>query len=267
MSRSPRVTSESGVYHLMIRGNERKNLFLDEYDRDHFLNILAKKKAESATVIYAYCLMDNHVHLVLRDMENELSGLMRGLNTSYAMFFNSKYGRTGHLFQGRFKSEVVENDRYLMACIRYVHNNPVKAGIVAQARQYPWSSYGSYVDRQSIQSGLVEVDFILEMMSQSRSRAIVEFERFSNETDEAEFMDEDQNTARTIDEGRVLLKSYLEEFWPGQNLEAIMKDVSFRNDTVRYLKENSQLSVRKIAALLGINRGLVHLAIREHNSK
>ena len=120
----------------MLRGNERKKIFLDDYDRQRFLDTLLKKKAQTELAVYAYCLMDNHIHLVLSDEQNEISTIMKGIATSYAMFFNSKYNRVGHVFQDRFRSETVGDERYLLSVIRYVHNNPVKAGIVEEADQY-----------------------------------------------------------------------------------------------------------------------------------
>ena len=163
MSRLQREYSPTGCYHIMLRGNERKKIFLEDNDRRRFLDTLLKKKNETKLVVYGYCLMDNHIHLILRDNRNEISTIMKGIATSYAMFFNTKYNRVGHVFQDRFKSEAVGDERYLMAVIRYVHNNPVKAGIVEKPDQYEWSSYGGYVFPGV--TGLVDAHDVLEMIS------------------------------------------------------------------------------------------------------
>ena len=176
MGRVQRRYSASGCYHIMLRGNERKKIFLDDGDHQRFLDILLKKKTETQLLIYAYCLMDNHIHLVLRDDQNELSTIMKGIATSYAMFFNVKYNRVGHVFQDRFKSEPIENERYLMSAIRYVHNNPVKAKIVAKPDQYEWSSYRSYVSPEEIT--IAEVRYILGMIGGNLNEAIQELKRF-----------------------------------------------------------------------------------------
>lgn len=257
MGRLQRKYSTTGFYHIMLRGNERKRIFLDDEDRHQFIDTLAKKEADTDLSVYAYCLMDNHVHMVLRDDKNEISSIMKGIATSYAMFFNNKYQRVGHVFQGRFKSEAIEDERYLMATIRYVHNNPVQAGLVEQPIQYKWSSYDYYVNPKKTERKLVDSEFILEMISTDLPKAIQEFELFSRAKGDAEFMDKDEGIARTLEEGQECLNKYLKKTWPGASKEDIIKDTIKLNTVIMEMRTNTRLSIRKIAELLGVNRGMV----------
>ncbi|HHV15685.1 MAG TPA: transposase [Gelria sp.] len=263
MGRVRRRYSASGCYHIMLRGNEQKKIFLDDGDHQRFLDILLKKKTETQLLIYAYCLMDNHIHLVVRDDQNEISTIMKGIATSYAMFFNVKYNRVGHVFQGRFKSEPIEDERYLMSVIRYIHNNPVKAKIVEKPNQYEWSSYRSYVNPE--ETTIAEVRYILGIIGRNLNEAIQEFKRFSNELDEAKYMDEDDEMIKTLEDGRIYLEEYLAKKWPGTAREAIHEDRVMRNEVIQELRTNTDLSIRKIAELLGVNRGVVERLVSKSN--
>lgn len=172
MPRHQRILSETGTYHVMMRGNERKNLFQGDEDKQRFLETLFVKRKETGFSVYAYCLMDNHIHLLIKESEESLATTMKRVNASYAFYFNQKYHRVGHLFQDRFKSEPVEDDRYLMAVARYIHNNPVKAGMVDTLEQYKWSSYRCYLAPDKPESRNVDTAFILSSISINQQEAI-----------------------------------------------------------------------------------------------
>ncbi len=142
MTRSARQPSESGIHHVMLRGINREPIFRDDEDRERFLNCLAVSKALSGCRVLAYCLMSNHVHLVLRTGTEEVGQVVKRLSVRYVGWHNRKYGRVGHLFQDRFKSRPVDDDEYLQTLLRYVWANPVEAGIVEQAQDYRWGSLG-----------------------------------------------------------------------------------------------------------------------------
>lgn len=255
MGRVQREYSSTGCYHIMLRGNERKKIFLNEDDRERFLETLLKKKKETELAVYAYCLMDNHVHLVLQDDQNKISTIMKGIATSYAMFFNKKYNRVGHVFQDRFKSESVEDERYLMAVIRYVHNNPVKAEMVEKLDQYKWSSYQNYLHPETTE--LVDAKYILGIIAGDLDIAIQEFKEFSNDKGEIEFLDEEDQVIKTLEEGRIYLDEYTAKKWPGVPLKAILEDKERRYDVIKDLRNNTGLSIRKIAELLELHRRVV----------
>ena len=256
MARLQRKYSNTGYYHIMLRGNERKKVFLDDEDRLKFIEIIHKKKTATNMLLSAYCLMDNHVHLVMRDDKNEISIIMKGIATSYAMFFNNKYGRVGHLFQDRFKSEVIEDERYLMAVIRYVHNNPVKACIVNNPEQYKWSSYECYITTDQTET-IVDADYILGMISENKKTAIAEFKRFSTEKNDCQFMDLDDMSICTLEDGEAYLGKYINKNWPGVDKAKLRKNKTIMNELIEYLRTNTNLSIVKIASLLGVNRGMV----------
>lgn len=149
MPRQRREISKTSVYHIMMRGNEKKDIFIDEEDKMKFIDILIEKKQDEAYYLYAYCLMNNHVHLIIKEGKDELSRIMKRINISYAHYFNDKYDRVGHIFQDRFRSEAIESEAYLLSAIRYIHMNPVKANVVKETSQYSWSSYNLYIDQSN----------------------------------------------------------------------------------------------------------------------
>ena len=257
MPRHQRILSENGTYHVMLRGNERKNLFHDLEDKQRFIKTLFAKKEETGFLVFAYCLMDNHVHLLVRESTEGLATMMKRINASYAYYFNQKYHRVGHLFQDRFKSEPVDDNTYLLAVIRYIHNNPVKAGLVEKPEQYRWCSYTSYLFPHEPEAKMVDTEFILSMMTNDQQTAIKEFKRFSMENDEREFLDIEEGSVWTIEEGFSYLDEYLTKRWPGKSLPELMNNKNIRTELIVDLKTNTRLSVRAIANLLGINRGIV----------
>lgn len=142
MPRKPRLVIPGYPHHIILRGNNKNAVFYNDSDRIFFLNCLkdAKKKTESK--IYAYCLMTNHIHLLVNpSSEDGLSNMIQSIGSRYVQNINHKYRRTGTLWEGRFKSSVVNNDRYLLACSRYIELNPLRANIVQKLEDYPWSSY------------------------------------------------------------------------------------------------------------------------------
>jgi len=140
MPRRARRIAESGIYHVMMRGVNRDAIFLEEEDGDRFLHALDQTRKLSGCRVLAYCLMPNHVHLVLRIADEPIGAVIKRLGVRYAGWFNRKYGRVGHLFQDRFRSEPVEDDAYFVSVIRYVWDNPVEAGLAPSAEKYRWSS-------------------------------------------------------------------------------------------------------------------------------
>ena len=144
MSRTARRLSATNVYHIILRGINRQIIFEDNNDFIYFKRLLLDCRNRYEYEIFGYCLMDNHIHLLLKSSEIHLEVFFKSLEVRYVYWFNGKYQRTGHLFQGRFFSVPVESETALINTIRYIHNNPVKAGIVSSAQEYPWSSCSAY---------------------------------------------------------------------------------------------------------------------------
>ena len=143
MARSLRIEYPGAVYHITGRGNGGQSIFADDADREGFLECLGLAIARHGWRCHAYCLMGNHYHLLIETPEANLSQGMRHVNGVYTQRFNRAHGRAGHLFQGRFKAILVERESYLLEVARYIVLNPVRAGMVREARQWPWSSYGA----------------------------------------------------------------------------------------------------------------------------
>lgn len=141
MTRPLRLEFPGALYHLTARGNAQQDIYLTDEDRERFLSLLGREVEQQGWRCYAYCLMSNHYHLLIETPEGNLVAGMRRLNGQYTQGFNKRHGRVGHLFQGRYKSIVVEKGSYLLELCRYIPLNPVRAGIVKEAEAWPWSSY------------------------------------------------------------------------------------------------------------------------------
>ena len=153
MPRQPRKSSGTGIYHVMMRGINHQTIFEDEEDNYQFINTLDRMRVRyddegnpsgSNCTYYAYCLMGNHFHLLIREREESVGETIKRIASSYVYYYNRKYGRDGHLFKERFKSEPVNDMAYFTVLLRYIHQNPVKAGIVEKVKDYEFSSWGEY---------------------------------------------------------------------------------------------------------------------------
>jgi REP element-mobilizing transposase RayT len=148
MPRPPRIDFPGCVHHVPARGNRRDPIFLDDFDRRRLFALLGEALERFEAEALAHCLMGNHYHLVLRSNQANLSQLMRQVNSVYTHAFNRRHATEGHLFQGRFRSEVVDSDNYLIRVCCYTESNPVRAGLVRHAGDWPWSSYRAHVGRE-----------------------------------------------------------------------------------------------------------------------
>lgn len=158
MARPLRLAFPGGLYHVMSRGNAKQAIYRDDADRVRFLNALGAVVDETNLLCHAYCLMDNHYHLLLETPDGNISMAMRQLNGRYAQGFNRRHERVGHLFQGRFMSKLVEKDGYLLTVVRYISLNPVRASLVQNPEDWTWSSYRAHC-------GLTEVPRFLAVDS------------------------------------------------------------------------------------------------------
>lgn len=150
MPRQPRLVVAGYPHHLVLRGNNRSAIFYKDRDRHIFIDCLRQAKVKTKSKIYAYCLMTNHVHLLVEpSTEDGLGNMVQSLGRRYVQYINQTYKRTGTHWEGRFKSSLVSKDEYLLACSRYIELNPVRAKIVEDPRNYPWSSFGFRAEGKS----------------------------------------------------------------------------------------------------------------------
>jgi len=177
MTRPLRIEFEGAVYHLTSRGNARQDIFLDETDREAFLEVLAYVIERYGWVCHAFCIMGNHYHLLIETPTANLSRGMQLLNGMYTQAFNRCHERVGHVLQGRFKSILVEKDSHLLELARYVVLNPVRAKMVRHPRQYRWSSYCATAEEVE-SPGFLTVEWILSQFDRNPTRAKLAYRRF-----------------------------------------------------------------------------------------
>jgi len=206
MARKPRIEIGGGLYHVISRGNNRRKIFRTHDDYLRFTNILAQQKARLPFYLYAYCLMPNHVHLLIEMRDHPLSRIMQRVLTGYSQYHNRKYKKIGHLFQGRYKSILCQTDRYLGELVRYIHLNPVRAKMVKRPERYQYGGHRAYVGLDK--SGLVDTEPVLRHFGANKKRAVEVYIRFV----EASLGEPSQRDYYRADEGRLLgSDEFLEE--------------------------------------------------------
>ncbi|MGH8398256.1 MAG: transposase, partial [Gammaproteobacteria bacterium] len=177
MARPLRIELAGAFHHVMARGNARQSIFRGASDREEFLGILKRVCGRFDWRVWAYCLMDNHYHLLVETREPTLSRGMREINGIYTQRFNRRHARTGHVFQGRYKSLLIDKDAYLLEVSRYIVLNPVKAKLCRGAADYRWSNYRQTIGRATAPDWLV-VNEVLKLFSSSRVRARQAYRKF-----------------------------------------------------------------------------------------
>lgn len=248
MARTARQNGESGIYHVVSRGVGQQLIFESDADRRRYLDSLELLLGETGGSLLAWCLMDNHVHLLVRQDIGELSGVMRRLNSGYALYFNLVHGRSGHLFQGRFDSEVVDTDEYLMTVVRYIHHNPRKAGMTP-GNSYEWSSYDAYTSGELPAGG----DLVVGVFG-----GIAAFKAFHDQNDlDAPCIDVKARTRRADDERA--LQIAFEEFGDG-GLGRIKSLPREERDAALALLKARGLTIRQVQRLTGVSLGVISKA-------
>jgi len=177
MARQLRIEYEGAFYHITSRGNQREKIFWGVKDRERLKTILERSKERYGYLLHGYVFMDNHYHLLVETPRANIKQIMHNINTSYTVFVNRKYNRSGHLFQGRYKGFIVDKDKYLLALSRYIHLNPVRAGAVKRAEEYRWSSYQEYFYGPKSKA-LTDTDETLSFFSKQRAVAVKRYKEF-----------------------------------------------------------------------------------------
>ena len=259
MSRRPREYSNIKVYHIIIRGIDKQDIFYDEDDKVKFIDIIKDTKEKYNYEIYSYCLMNNHVHLIVYDKEKQISKIMQSIQVSYSFFFNKKYERVGHLFQNRFFSKKIEDREYLKVVCRYIHQNPQKAGI-GKTENYKWSSYMEYVDKKYI----INPKMLLMVFSLNKDEAKNEFIKFHNinnssKEDEIRSLIEYELYEKMTDDD---INKYICEIFEVNNATEILNcDNKIRDEKLVKLKKCLiNVPITQLSRILGINRKIIERA-------
>ena len=251
LTRIARKISSTKVYHIILRGNDRQDIFWDEQDYHKFLKIIKSLKEKYQYDIYAYCLISNHVHLVICDKNMQLSKIIQSMTISYASYFAKKYNKVGHLFQNRFLSKNVETKEYLCRLCRYIHQNPLKARI-STTEDYKWSSYHEFIYGEKI----ISSELVLSMFGPNKKEAIENFMIFHSY--EASFINEEveyECIEKITDEQ---VKEKIQKILNIEDVRMINSyDRKTRNEELQKLKIIKGASKAQLSRVLGMNRKIL----------
>lgn len=243
MPRTAREKSMTGIYHIMLRGIDKRDLFLKESDYQKFIYYLEKAKEKCDFTIYAYCLMTNHIHILINTEGQDIGDVVRRVTVGYAQYHNIKNGRTGHLFQNRFRSEAVETTEYLLQVLRYIHQNPLKAGMVKSINEYKWSSFTSYLEMDDT---LVQTTLGLSMF-----KDIDHFVSFMNQSNNTQCLEYTLRKRYTDDDLYEVISSLVDI----DTLNDL--DRKSRDKIIANIKEVTESSNRQLSRVLKVGRGII----------
>ena len=252
MGRPLRIEYPGALYHITSRGNERKNIFVDDADGFRFFEILKDYHDRYSILIHSFVLMDNHYHLILETPEGNLLKVMHGINGSYTGYFNRKYERSGHLFQGRYKGILIDKDVYLLQLSRYVHMNPVRAKIVEEPEHYKWGSYPSYIGKEK-EYEWVEYSWILSNYGNDRESAKKRYREYIEESLNTDIENPAKNPY-----GQIILgdDKFIEKIRNRLKGKSISKEIAERK---RILKSPSPEDIiKKVADVFGVDRDVIN---------
>ena len=245
MARALRRKSESGIYHVMMRGVNKLLIFVNDADKMRFLDILTACKEISGFELYAYCLMGNHVHLLIGVKDEPLEKIVKRINNRYVYWFNLAHDRVGHMFQDRFKSEPVDDDNYFLTVLRYILQNPVKAGFCRKLSDYEWSSYADY--KAENKTGITDTSFALGIASR---KDLLDFLEWENED---KCLDDDNMPPRRPGEA----ESAFRRITGCKTVEQFQEyNSKMQQELIRKCRAEG-ISIRKLSELTGITCGII----------
>ena len=245
MPRRSRVLSHSNIYHICMRGINQQQIFYDAQDYRYFLRVMEKYKEPSGYIIHAYCLMGNHIHLLIQTGAESLETIFKRIGASFVYWYNAKYKRSGHLFQDRFHSEPVDDESYYRIVFRYILQNPVKAGLCRDVAEYKYSSAMEYVHWTY---GITDTEFARNLFGG-------DMEKYISEDNEDECLDVKENIRKSTTESEAM-KLILREF---NEIPLIIGKPAERgcfNEKIRKIYK-SGVSLRQISRLTGVSRYII----------
>jgi REP element-mobilizing transposase RayT len=240
MPRGKRVKSSTGIYHIMVRGNNKEWVFQDEQDKGKLYNLIKEVKDKFPFKIYAYCIMNSHYHLLAKEEEIPLNEIMKLINQRYASYYNKNRNKIGHVFQDRYKSEPVEDNVYFLGLIRYIHLNPVEAMIVQDPYQYKWCSYKEYFYETPL---MVDSEYVKKNICPEKDNFRKNFINLHRGDDENIYLDTEESLEKR----------------KKQIVRRIIKNFNGINEkSIKMLKNNVGMTHREIADILEISINKVH---------
>lgn len=252
MGRAWREEYRGGIYHVIARGNNKEYIFKESIDKGYFIKLLKGNMEGMSYRIYGYVLMDNHYHIILQVFEKKLQEIMHQINNKYSKYFNCKYERVGHVFQGRYKAILIQDERYLVSLIHYLHQNPIKAGVCKSVGEYKWSSDVYY---RTNNNSFISIETVLDMLSKDRIEAINKYIEYMVEEENMDYdnikaVGEEAYQIMCSTRKKVEQKKRLDEILIGlgisQEVYELIKRGSRRRDLtihkINYLKEATRLN-------------------------
>ena len=247
MPRKPRTVSSTGIYHIILRSVNQHIIFEEDSDYRKFLFVLSDCVKKYDVQIYAYCLMDNHIHLLIHSSPDDLPSFFQSLGTRFVRWYNAKYSRSGHLFQDRFYSVAIENGNTFLSVLIYIHNNPVKANIIRYPSEYRWSSFNAYFGAKD---PLVDVSLAYNI-SGSKEALLRYFSREQDSSEDEFFMDDHREALHFCTDEKALSIFKLETGLSSTS-EVINVEKTKRNEYIRRLRGKG-LTVKQVARLMDIS--------------
>lgn len=252
MARIARENLLSLYSHIIVQGINKEYIFQTREMKEKYKNLLKKKINQCQVKLLAYCIMSNHAHMLMYlDEIKELSQLMQKVNTSYARFYNRKMNRVGFVFRDRFYTQQILSRQQLYNCLVYIHNNPVKAGIVSEPKHYKYSSYTEWINKKD----LIDIKSD-ELIYGEENQDIEAFKKMHFNNEILDIYDIIEN----VDFNEIIVKYENNE---GNEIKELIKDEQILRDVVKDLKESANLSIRQIADVLEINRPKITQIIKE----
>jgi REP element-mobilizing transposase RayT len=283
MGRQCRIQQVGGIYHVIQRGNNKKYVLEKDEDKGFLINQVKKYKSGLGYKIYGFVIMDNHYHFIIQTFEQPLQKIMHRWNSNYSKYYNEKYAVEGHVFQSRYKSVFVQDEKYLLALLRYIHNNPIRAGIANTTKDYKWSSDVFY--RRKIQDGLVDIGLILQMLSPLESQSIINYKKYMCE-ESKESQKEYEEKDVLGDEAYIIMTKTMGLRKQRKALQEILNETGINLEEKELLKQGSRsrrltkyklqyiLSARQInytlheiGEFIGMDRGGIYNLIQRYHLK
>lgn len=256
MPRKPRTPSPTGIYHVMLRGINRSDIFIDEIDflkMEKILRSIAKPVDKNGNPkkpvckIYSYCLMTNHMHLLIAEIDEPISNIIKRLGVAYVNYFNKRRKRSGPLFEGRFRSEPVEDSEYFVTLLHYIHYNPVKAGMTAKPGWYKWSSIHEYeLPEETYMRGFCEQTIPFKDLTRSQVKEIV-----LNTEDPLSFVSPVDLERVDITDAKEIIKSLVPQEFSDYDLKDLPKVVKL---TISTQAQAKGITKSQLVDLLGVTK-------------
>ena len=251
MSGNARKKSATGIYHVMLRGNNKQTIFHTAEDYDHFLSLLNEKRKNNSLTLYAWCLMPNHVHLLIKEKDETLADIFRSMLSTFIKWYNAKYQRVGHIFQGRYESQPVEDRTYFLRVFRYIHRNPLEAKLCENMEAYRFSSFAYYFRSGRYQ----DHDVILNLMRKDE----LEQYHLAKDENEADFLDIERAEKLSEEEivNSVLRSGFVNDI---AHVNLLPRDLRTR---ILQMMLRAGISYRRIHELTGVSMSIIRAVSRD----